>query len=234
MIRAVIFDIDDTLYPEDDYVKSGFRAVAQKIQEVTGIDGRAVESELWEVRKRFPTRVFDAILQRYPNTGLTVGDLVQTYRSHEPDIRLDPTVCDVLRALRSKYRLGIISDGILSVQQRKVEALGLAAFVDVICLTDTWGRPYWKPHERAFLHVLNTLGIAASEGCYVGDNLTKDFIAPNRLGMHSVHLARSGGVYAGASAPRDGMPSTTIKTISELPLVLDNWARKSKVGRCRS
>lgn len=223
MIRAIIFDLDDTLYPEETYVVSGFRAVSGYMAQRSGLDPGSLFADLWHEYRKSSVGVFDRLLQRHPQLELTVMDLVTVYRNHFPTIQLSDDVVQLLNTLRGTYGLGLISDGHLTVQQRKVEALGLSKWIEKICLTDQWGRDYWKPHPRSFEHVLKEFSVNPGEACYVGDNLRKDFVAPNLLGMHSACLRTTNGVYAGVEAPAGGMPEVFVDDLSELIQIMAKW-----------
>lgn len=224
MIKAIIFDLDDTLYPEHHYTGSGFRAVALYVADRCGVSAHWVEQMLWLEHHRNPKGVFDRFLDSLECRNLSTQDLVECYRNHLPDIVLDNEVRVLLLELRSRYRLGVVSDGWLTVQQNKVRSLGLETLMDCVCFTDQWGREFWKPHQRGFRHVLETLGVLATEACYVADNPLKDFIAPNQLGMYSVLVLRPGSVYFGSSAAEGGEPQATIRSLADLRRLLETWS----------
>jgi putative hydrolase of the HAD superfamily len=223
VLRAVIFDLDDTLFPEHMYVESGFRSVAELLAEQGLSDAPTILDQIWQEYRTDRNGVFDRLLLAMRATSLTVSDLVERYRTHKPSIVLDTQTRQVIDAIRGQYKLGLISDGWLSVQTAKVQALGLGGLMDAVCLTDQWGRAYWKPHPRAFEHILDEFGVAPREACYVGDNLTKDFLAPNRLGMHSVHLHRRDGIYSEMQAHPGGEPEVRIGSLDELRQVVSSW-----------
>ena len=193
-IKAVLFDLDDTLYEEMTFVESGFHAVSTHISNKFNFNKAEVHSSLMGIlSKHGRGRVFNKCLEHYGlyNSDL-VKDMVEVYRSHHPDICLDPDAISTLKGLRMRgIKLGVITDGLCSVQKNKVRALGLKELVDIIIYTDEIGKEYWKPHSIAFQLAANSLEIEPHEAIYVGNDPTKDFAGPNSIGMQSVHLCRN-------------------------------------------
>lgn len=200
-IHTVVFDLDDTLYPERDYVYSGFAAVDAYLREQRGIGGFAAAART-VFDQGLRGRVFDEVL---PGLGLPaeaglIQDLVRVYREHRPTLRLFPDAVDVLEWLRGKCRLGLITDGYAVTQQRKVAALGLERLIPHRILTDELGRECWKPSPVAFRKMMEWAPGPVSGYVYVGDNPTKDFLPAKALGWRTVRVARPGGEHATTSA----------------------------------
>ena len=194
MIRAVIFDLDDTLYREMDYVESGFSEVAAHIEKRFGIDRDQVKERLFEILIRDGRgKVFDEwIHERRLGSSLTPLELVGIYRGHTPTIALYSEVEAELTRLRSSgILMGIITDGCLAVQEMKIRALGLERLVDDIVCTDAKGDDYAKPNPRAFQDVVERFGLHPRDSMYVGNDSKKDFIGPKAIGMYSAHIART-------------------------------------------
>ncbi len=204
-----MFDLDDTLYLERDYVRSGFRAVATYAAEGTDVLANDASSFLWDA---FLAGVrgssFNDLLTRYPEiTGRSVSDLVRVYREHRPTIEYLPGAEALLAELQGLgVRLAVISDGPLVSQSAKAEALGVARYAEPVVLTDAWGAAYWKPHVRAFETVAEAFGLPPERLVYIGDNPKKDFHAPAALGWQSVRLRLPGQVRE--SLPHDAVPPT--------------------------
>ncbi|MBF0515522.1 MAG: HAD-IA family hydrolase [Nitrospirae bacterium] len=197
MTAAALFDLDDTLYRETDYVESGFRAVAGFISSHYGIDEDIVLQEAIEILKGFGRgKVFDILLERlHIFDKETIRYLIYIYRTHEPAISVYPEVIPILEQLRaSGVKTGLITDGMAVVQKHKVSALGIARLFDVIIYTDAIGREFWKPSPVPFKMALKMLGVPASDCVYIGDDSSKDFFAPNVLGMKSVQIKREPGI----------------------------------------
>jgi putative hydrolase of the HAD superfamily len=194
--RVVVFDLDDTLYPEREYVLSGFRAVAGWAADHLGLPEDGVYAELaahFEAGIRGDT--FNRLLTGYGLSDELIPELIRIYRRHTPTLQPFPGIPSLVRELSGVIRLGLVSDGYLEVQQAKFSALGLGGCFSSVVFSDRWGRPYWKPHSRPFQTVLEETGVAPEEAVYVGDNCAKDFLGARRLGMATVWARYSNGDY---------------------------------------
>lgn len=126
--------------------------------------------------------------------------MINCYRGHTPRIHLYPDAAACLEVLRARHiPLGLITDGLAEVQEKKVQALGLADLFDLIIYTDRLApeRRYWKPSPRAFKLAASYFGVSPQECCYVADNPAKDFAGPASLGMTTIWVRRPGGIYSG-------------------------------------
>ena len=128
-MKVVVFDLDDTLYKEVDYVYSGYRAVAAKVAADYGVDGPTAYRWMADAFGR-GENPFDA-LEAGMGLTLPVAELVELYRTHKPDLHLGDDVEALLTALRAAgCRLGVITDGRATGQRNKGEALGLVRYLD--------------------------------------------------------------------------------------------------------
>ena len=219
---GVVFDLDDTLYLERDYVRSGFRAVAAYAVQGTDVLADDAFAFLWNgFLAGVRGSAFDDLLARFPELSRCgVPELVRCYRDHAPNIAYLPGIEALLAELRgSGAPLAVISDGPLVSQAAKAEALGVARYADPVLLTDAWGAAYWKPHVRAFEAVAETFGLPAERLVYIGDNPDKDFHAPAQLGWTSVRLRLPGQVRE--TLPHDAVPPTyEVGSVAQLRRVL--------------
>jgi len=224
MITTVIFDLDDTLFDELDFVRSGLRAAAQRLTSLS--DGQCaadVYAVMWDCFLTGDRRsTFDLTLDRLglPWDPTIISELVETYRTHTPTLTLPPESRRVLDDLQGRYTLGLLTDGYLPTQSLKVQALGIEGYFKAIMYTEQLGREHWKPSPLGFERLLERLEARPEHAVYVADNETKDFIAPNRLGMLTIQLARASGLYRHPSALPEAAPKVRIDRIAKLVEVL--------------
>jgi putative hydrolase of the HAD superfamily len=203
-IRCVTFDIDDTLFLERDYVRSGFDAVGRWLHERKGIEGfsRLAFSEFESGTRGV---IFDRAMA---SLGIRadrplLDAMVREYRSHSPSIELLADAEATLRSLAGRMKLAIVSDGPLSSQSAKAHALAIDRWCDPIVLTEALGAGYGKPHPRAFELVQQRFGFAGHACVYVADNPIKDFAGPKGLGWRTVRVRRALGLHAALDSGPD-------------------------------
>lgn len=190
--RVWMFDLDDTLFPEIDFVFSGYRAVAEKAFDDFGVD---IEPTLRE--KFLSGERGDLFTPSLREMGIDPGEpyvktLVRAYRSHQPTLSLFVDADALIQALNESGRkIGIITDGWEEVQARKIRSLGLRDRVDAVVLTDELGgRDTWKPSPVGYKECLERLSATSSETVFVGDNPRKDFLGARGIGMESIRVRR--------------------------------------------
>ena len=198
---VVVLDVDDTVYLERDYVKSGFEAVGELLRDRYGITdgGEALWSGFLEgVRGS----AFDRILSAHGRTAddSAVAELVECYRGHRPTIQLLPDAAEFLARLGDRLT-AVITDGPVESQRAKVVALGLDQRVDHVVLTGDLGPGRGKPDPAAYLLVEERLGVASERCWYVADNPTKDFVTPLARGWSSVRVRRPLSLHYGTATP---------------------------------
>ena len=184
--KVFVFDLDDTLYKEVDYLKSAFREIASFLEFNYGLSD-----------------VYDRLLQYWQNgenafenvikeghLPLQVGDLLKMYRVHRPQISLDNNTRQVLDQLHQDGVLGIITDGRSLTQRNKMKALGLDAYIEHQNLYISEETGFTKPSLEPFRSLMKRY--PDSDYYYIGDNPAKDFVAPNQFGWTTVCLLDDG------------------------------------------
>jgi putative hydrolase of the HAD superfamily len=224
MISTVIFDLDDTLYDETDYCKSGFHAAAAYIAErFPGADARGLYNSMWMAfASGNRTKAFNAALEAagVKYDAECIATLVEVYRNHHPAISLPDESRSVLDSLKGRYKLALLTDGFMPAQQLKVKALGIEGYFSSIVYTEELGRENWKPSPLGFQKIMFDLGVEAGRCAYVADNEQKDFIAPNELGMAAIKVTRPSALHPEAGAEPGSKPLHTIFSLSELAALL--------------
>jgi putative hydrolase of the HAD superfamily len=220
MASVIVFDLDDTLYLERDFVRSGFMAVDRCVShrfEISGFFDRAWS--LFEAGRRgdiFNCALSELAIQVSPEL---VRLLVDIYRGHEPSIQLAPDAEEVLLAVCSRRRAALLTDGPRTTQARKVAVLDLIERLRPIVYTDDLGRGMQKPHPQGFLTIQGAFGLAAHEFVYVADNPSKDFLAPRQLGWRTVRVRRPEGQYAHLCVEAAKEADHTVTSLTELDLL---------------
>lgn len=206
-IKGIIFDLDDTLYSEKEYVRSGYKAVSDYL-------GGGYEEKLWQFFEAGRPAI-DVLLKELGREN-EKAEVLKVYRSHKPDIHLYPGVTEMITELKEKgIKVGIITDGRPEGQQNKLEALGLEVD-DVIITDELGGTQFRKPCDIAFRIMMTRWRLNTADIVYVGDNPTKDFQAPQQLGMKSLWFKNSEGIYQDTNKHSEW----TVPTINELKVAL--------------
>ena len=190
-LKVVVFDLDDTLYSEKEYVRSGYKMIAKLFPDVSN-----AEKKMWDFFEGGQPAI-DCFLQQ---EGCWTEDnkklCLEVYRNQQPDIHLYDGVAEMLQKLKENYHLGLITDGRPEGQRAKIAALKLADLFEHIIVTDELGGiQYRKPNQAAFELMTQKMGVRCDEMCYIGDNIKKDFVAPEKLGMRCIWFKNASGLY---------------------------------------
>lgn len=194
-LRAVLFDLDNTLYAEEQFVQSGFRAAAACLALHEGLDADILLERMLDIlRTNGRGKVFDILLRELKlDSGTWLHTLLVIYRSHRPSLALPKDTHALLTELRGLgVKSAIVTDGLASVQRAKIAALGLEQHMDAIVCTGELPGDCGKPSTVPFEVALKLLGVPPGGAAYVADDITKDFAGPNRLGMKTVRLRSAG------------------------------------------
>lgn len=210
-IKGVIFDLDDTLYSEKTYVRSGFKAVSDYLE-------GEYESKLWDffIAGKPPIDTLLKMLHKENDKSR----VLEVYRKHIPDIHLYEDIPDIIAQLKTRgIKIGIITDGRPEGQRNKIKALGLETIIDDIIITDELGgAQFRKPCDIAFRIIQNRWRLPSEQIAYVGDNPLKDFKAPQQLGIKSFWFMNVDGLYYKSN---DCVEYDTIDCITEILEYID-------------
>ncbi|NOT24486.1 MAG: HAD family hydrolase [Acidobacteria bacterium] len=189
--RALVFDLDDTLYPYRQFLSSGFRAVASAVEREHGVSSALALRTLWHARTgNSRGREVQHLCGVLDLPAAIAPALVALIRDHVPTLRLPDRSRRMLQALRPGWRLGILTNGTPEVQARKVAALGIAPFVDTVVFARACGDGRGKPASDGFQRVLEHLHTPAGSSVFVGDDAVADIEGAAGVGMRTIHLVR--------------------------------------------
>jgi putative hydrolase of the HAD superfamily len=200
-IRAVVFDLDDTLINWREAEQGAIADIArlhlasygeervrqdyQDVMHENFVSFRAT-GRWWTISDRLD------LLRRRLDAPVATEALVADFRVHvHRRLQLFPGALEAVAACRDRGRgVAMLTNGPANVQRPKVELLGLAAHFDYVGITGEFG--HWKPSAEAFHHVLGKLGCPPAEAAMVGDSLDFDIRPAKRLGMRTVWVAPDG------------------------------------------
>ncbi|VBB05512.1 Hypothetical protein LUCI_0722 [Lucifera butyrica] len=188
MMAVVVFDLDDTLYDELTYVRSGFRAVAQFLQRSWNLPAEPCYQRLVMRLAGGRGSIFDDVLQEFGvYSRKNVRQCLSVYRRHQPEICLFPAAEDCLRWL-APFPLYIVTDGNKLVQHNKIIALGLKERVRHCYITHRYGIKNAKPSPYCFWKICEREQVDPGQVIYVADNPRKDFVGIKPLGFKTVRI----------------------------------------------
>ncbi len=176
-IKAVIFDLDDTLYPEIEYVKSGCKAISAIIAYGDVAMEKEFNDSFEKIVAQSPFDIIDRFCEVYNDKHFDKSYLLDIYRHHRPEIKLYDDVIPCLEKLKTLgIKLALLTDGRPEGQRNKIDALGISQYFDKIVITDELGGvEFRKPDIRAYEIICKDLQIVLGDVIAVGDNVKKDF-----------------------------------------------------------
>ncbi|MBD5253155.1 MAG: HAD hydrolase-like protein [Bacteroides sp.] len=211
---TIAFDLDDTLYPEIEFVRSAYREIARRYN----------HPELAELmyHASTPREAFDLATRVIGLPDATA--LIEIYRNHLPDISLRPEVESTLLALKNRgITMALITDGRSTTQRNKIAALRLERFFDsdLIFISGetggdkTTGLPFCLTEK------------AASSGpyFYVADNPAKDFFQARQRGWTTIIImGKKDNIHSQdlSSVAEDFKPHRIIYSVEKLAQMADS------------
>ena len=179
---VIVFDLDDTLYNEMEYLRSAYTEIAKNLD---ANNWRMLFSRMYSLF-RSGEDVFAFAASEY---DVSKAELLEAYRGHRPKIHLFRGAMKTFDKIKWQGgKIGIITDGRSTTQRAKLEALGILDQCDKIVISGEVGSE--KPDTANFRIIMDAF---PDHGyLYMADNLRKDFIAPNQLGWKTVGLIDNG------------------------------------------
>ncbi len=192
-LRAVLFDLDDTLLPQGPWLAGAFAAVAVEVAHQAGghPDAGTVGSALLAEAARGSARggIIDRALDGL-GLELPVAPLVEVFAGYRPNqLDLYPGALEALGRIRERVPVGLVSDGRTDVQGAKLAAAGLMEAFDVVVLSDDLGRAHRKPDPLPYRTALEALAVDPAEAAFVGDRPETDMVGADALGMVTVRVS---------------------------------------------
>ncbi|MBN1429755.1 MAG: HAD family hydrolase [Anaerolineae bacterium] len=244
MLRAVLFDMDDTLIdwspregnwvdltqqhlaPIHEHLKKSGHTVPDLpvVAEVYGEQSRRAWESIAPPEWKCPRQI-DILRSLLIDLGLDTEkmDMDNIQRLFAwgaiPGVRPFDGTLEVLQALRAKgLKTGLVTNASMPMWMRDVELkdMGLLEYLDVRLTAGDVGR--FKPHARPFQEALKRLRVSPDEAVFVGDQIHDDVAGAQAVGMRAVWIRRGADVSNGICKP-----NATIVSIRELLTTFDLW-----------
>lgn len=207
--RAIIFDLDDTLYPHSQFVASGFNAVARYLADTRQLPASEVLREMVRTPRG---REFQAVCARFALGDAHAAELVDVYRRHTPRLQLAHAAIRMMEALRGDWRIGVLTNGDPAVQARKIAALRVDRWCDAVVFAAQHAEG-GKPHLAPFLEALRRLAVPPWRAVHVGDDPVNDVAGGRRAGLRTVHLL----TWTAATPARDAGADAVVRRFEDVP-----------------
>lgn len=193
------FDLDETIYPENEHALGGFRAIAHEasIRSNVGVLQFCDYLEqhfLLEGRRK----LIEEFLQHFNlSSVMSLSEAIMVYRNAKvPIFAYRDGLSFLKKCIAAGSKTILITDGNASVQRKKVALLKIEPLFHSIYYTDDYGPEFKKPNKEIFEVALRDNDICPSNFTYIGDNPYRDFEGPNYLGSSTIRIRR--GVFANA------------------------------------
>ncbi|PCJ50633.1 MAG: haloacid dehalogenase [Gammaproteobacteria bacterium] len=191
LLKVIVFDLDDTLYSELDYVRSGLEQVAFSLTEEFCIPKQTLYKLLLKSLEISRSEIFNRVLKEigFFNQA-NLKRCIQLYRQHEPQIYLYSSTLEAIKKLAESYSIYIVTDGHKLVQERKLRALKLydSSFIQKAFITHRYGLNNAKPSPYCFNLICKAEKVSPENVVYIADNAKKDFIGIKPLGFKTIRV----------------------------------------------
>ncbi len=207
-VRGVCVDLDDTLFPQAEWLDGAWTAVAGRA-DTLGLDGAALHRVITRIAAEGSDRggIIDrALVAIRVQPGPYVASLVSAFSGHAPDhLTPYPAALTALDHLQAVVPVVLVTDGNPRIQHAKIAALRLESRLDHIVISDEiGGRAARKPHAAPFLRALELLGMPPADVVHVGDRPAKDVAGARAVGMRCLRVRT--GEYADTPDPAELVP----------------------------
>ena len=182
---VVVFDLDDTLYNEIEFVKSGLKEISRFLQNESYF-----EYMMQVFFQEGSGKILNRLIEEY-NIDIPLSKLIEIYRFHTPDIVLSEDSLALLNFAKN-FKTALISDGHYIMQKNKFDTLKLEQYIEYPVFTDFYHtkKPETKPYRMVMDYFKNEKNFI-----YISDNPQKDFIALKELGWIGIRYKNPIGIY---------------------------------------
>lgn len=228
MLKAILFDIDDTLYDLSIPFKEAFRELfpGEKMDlEGAFLASRKYSDLIYDRSLRGEISMAEMYIYRLENAFRDYGKIIDgptalqfqsVYEKRQHEIRMTEEMERMLEELSRKMTLGIITNGPSEHQRDKVRALGVERWIPMERIWISGDLGVGKPHKEIFEAAREKLGLKPEELCFVGDAYGHDILGAKGAGWKAVWFN-----HRGRQATGEVMPDYEVRSEQELIALLE-------------
>ncbi len=217
-INAVIFDLDNVLYDEKDYLYAAFEKIAAYLSERCSIPQDKIYEKIvndFQNKSSMYPRLFNDLIADCGLDQKLINEILTLFSSVKPDLTLYSGSVDLLLALKKQgVKLGLVTNGNVSTQKNKIQLLKIEQYFDSIIYAREMGIGKEKPDPEAYRRMLQALGVKAEETICIGDNPFTDFLGAKKLGIKTVRL--QGGEFKNVNLSQEYEADMTVSSILQV------------------
>jgi FMN phosphatase YigB (HAD superfamily) len=216
MLKVFGFDLDNTLYSHEQYIKGAYMDISLWVQKKYQINYKAFYEWIfsrWKEMGSSYKHIFEESYEHFnlPCFSEDIKVILFIYHNSTPKLLPYKNTNYVLTNLALRFRIVLITDGIQKTQMYKINKLGLGNIFNKIYITGAYGRHFYKPSEKIFKLCIKEAGISGEEMVYIGDNPMVDYKPCKETGIKFIRLRK--GEYKSFKAEQG---TIEIDNISEL------------------
>lgn len=191
MIKALIFDLDNTLIDRQRAFREGLNRIFHLYSDDEQLISQMIEDViLWDNNGAIERiEAFGKLVDKYRPENVDAQTLDLKWKSISgKDCYLYPDVRDTLTKLKEKYKLAVLSNGNKESQRRKMDTIAIYDLLDYSLIASEY--IVWKPDKRIFEFTCQQLGLKPEECAYIGDSYRIDIIGSRNAGLMPVFVNR--------------------------------------------
>ena len=187
----IIFDLDDTLYNEENYIKPALKKVSKFLEKKTGVNKDIIFKEL-KINKKSKNKIFDNFLQKFnfpeKKSIFIINKCLNIYQNFNClNLRKVPSHKNLLKSYFLKKDFFLVTNGNLQRQNRKIKNLKISKFFKMKFILDGRKKKL-KPSISSVKRLLNFIKRNKNKkSIYIGDNKIIDGNFAKNLNINFFH-----------------------------------------------
>ena len=219
-ISTIIFDLDNVLYNERDYIHAAYREIAAFISERYRLQKEQIYQKLLidlQTKTSLYPHLFDDLLADLGLNKSVLPNILNIYANTNVDLKLFEGAKHLLKTLKKqKIRLGLVTNGNVETQKNKVRLLGIEKYFDAVVYARDLGKE--KPNPAVYRVTLETLRSKPEETICIGDNPYTDFLGAKKLGIRTVRYLN--GEFKEVKLSREYEADLAVRNLEELAEII--------------